>query len=224
MQAILSKYMQLLDDKKPQTTNKIRYVTNYVKNWLLVMGNAKFTTSINFIDCMCNAGIYKDGDFCTSVEVLKLFMQSAAIHNNKDFNLYFNDYDEKRIAILQEIINIVYSKHLSNLHIYITNYDVNDYISILLKKKSRFEYSQTTLLFVDPYDFGTVHIPTLRRFCEQYYCELLFNLFTSDWVRNRNNELDRRIDKVIDDQNVHINNKNELVNYIVQQLNYSHFA
>jgi len=105
MQAILSKYMQLLDDKKPQTTNKIRYVTNYVKNWLLVMGNAKFTTSINFIDCMCNAGIYKDGDFCTSVEVLKLFMQSAAIHNNKDFNLYFNDYDEKRIAILQEIIN-----------------------------------------------------------------------------------------------------------------------
>ena len=214
--------MQLLDDKKPQTTNKIRYVTNYVKNWLLVMGNAKFTTSINFIDCMCNAGIYKDGDFCTSVEVLKLFMQSAAIHNNKDFNLYFNDYDEKRIAILQEIINIVYSKHLSNLHIYITNYDVNDYISILLKKKSRFEYSQTTLLFVDPYDFGTVHIPTLRRFCEQYYCELLFNLFTSDWVRNRNNELDRRIDKVIDDQNVHINNKNELVNYIVQQLKVGH--
>ena len=63
-----------------------------------------------------------------------------------------------------------------------------------------------------------MHIPTLRTFCEKFYCELLFNLFTSDWVRNRNNELDSRIDKVIDNPKVKINNKTELVDYMLKQL------
>lgn len=80
MQNIINKYNKFLDKKKPQTTNKIKYVKSYVENWLRVLCNAKYTEGINFIDCMCNAGVYKDGDFCTSIEVLKLFIVSASIH------------------------------------------------------------------------------------------------------------------------------------------------
>lgn len=79
MEEIIKKHAKILDDKKAQTTNKIKYVSKYVENWLYVMANAKFSEGINFIDCMCNAGIYLDGDFCTSIEVLKLFVASAAI-------------------------------------------------------------------------------------------------------------------------------------------------
>ncbi len=218
MQELVKKYKKLLDLKKPQTTNKIKYVKNYVQNWLYVLGNAQFVEGINFIDCMSNAGVYQDGDFCTSIEVLKLFIQSAAIHKDRVFNLYLNDIDAKRIEVLKEVINIVYKTKLPNLKIFISQKDVNGYLSILLQNKERFSYPQTTLLYVDPYDFGTVHIPTLKKFCQQYYCELLFNLFTSDWVRNRNNDMDTRIDNVIDNPNANINNKNELVNYIITQL------
>ena len=218
MQELIKKYKKLLDDKKPQTTNKIKYVSNYVKNWLYVLANADFAEGINFIDCMCNAGVYLDGDLCTSMEVLKLFIESAAIHKDKTFNLYFNDYSSDRIEILKEVIGEIYKTKLPNLHIFLAQKDVNEYLSYLLTKDSRFLYPQATILYVDPYDFGTVHIPTLRKFCEKFYCELLFNLFTSDWVRNRNNELDKRIDKVIDNPNIIINNKSELVEYILTQL------
>ena len=34
MQELIKKYKKLLDDKKPQTTNKIKYVSNYVKKRL----------------------------------------------------------------------------------------------------------------------------------------------------------------------------------------------
>ena len=218
MEEIIKKHAKILDDKKAQTTNKIKYVSKYVENWLYVMANAKFSEGINFIDCMCNAGIYLDGDFCTSIEVLKLFVASAAIHKDKTFNLYFNDYSEERISVLKEVIAKVYKTSLQNLHIYISQKDVNEYLSCLSRETKRFLYPQATILYVDPYDFGTVHIPTLRTFCEKFYCELLFNLFTSDWVRNRNNELDSRIDKVIDNPKVKINNKTELVDYMLKQL------
>lgn len=129
-----------------------------------------------------------------------------------------NDYDINRINVLKEVIATIYKTKLNNLHIYILQKDVNEYLTLLLSNKDKFNYPQATLLYVDPYDFGTVHIPTLKRFCRQYYCELLFNLFTSDWVRNRNNDLDDRIDKVIDNPYAHIDNKTALVNYIIDQL------
>lgn len=217
MKELITKYSKWLDDKKPQTTNKIKYVTSYVKKWLFVLNNAAFAEGINFIDCMCNAGVYKDGDLCTSIEVLKLFIESAAIHKEKTYNLYLNDYSSQRIAIIKEVVAKIYKTKLPNLHIYYSEEDVNDYLSSLIKS-NKFNYPQATLLYVDPYDFGTVHIPTLRKFCAQYYCELLFNLFTSDWVRNRNNEMDSRIDKVIDNPAAVISNKQDLVDYIFDQL------
>ena len=59
-----------IQSKKEQTTYKIRYVTRYVRQWAIIEAGRKTISQINFIDCMCNAGIYKDGDFCTGMEVL----------------------------------------------------------------------------------------------------------------------------------------------------------
>ena len=62
---ISRKYSKFLDDKKQQTTYKIDYVSEYVKNWLYVMATSEKVHTLNFIDCMSNAGIYKDGDLGT---------------------------------------------------------------------------------------------------------------------------------------------------------------
>ena len=63
----------ILDDKKEQTTYKIRYVVRYVKQWAIIEAERPKINQINFVDCMCNAGVYKDGDFCTALEVIKVF-------------------------------------------------------------------------------------------------------------------------------------------------------
>ena len=68
---------------------------------------------------MCNAGIYKDGDLCTSMEVLSLFIQNAVQYPNYNYNLFLNDYDEKRIETTKIIANkILDGKILKNVHIY----------------------------------------------------------------------------------------------------------
>lgn len=66
-----------LDDKKQQTTYKIKYIKEYINGWIQVSVNRPKIQYINFIDCMCNAGIYADGDFGTSIEVLRIFIKIA---------------------------------------------------------------------------------------------------------------------------------------------------
>lgn len=213
---IINKYEKRLDNKSEQTTYKIKYVTSYVRNWLAVMSNAKHTQNINFIDCMCNAGIYKDGDFCTAILVLKMFKDYATLYPNKTYCIYVNDNSNERLEVFKELSKIICKdKKPTNLKIYCNNNDVNKYIEILTKNDNLFGYPNATILFVDPYDFGTVHIPTLRHFVETYYCEIIFNVFTSDFVRNK---MDRRIKLAIDDDTVEIKTKEDLVNYIISQL------
>ena len=71
---IIKDNKKVLDNKNEQTNYKIKYITNYVKNWLIVLSNTKFCTNLNFIDCMSNAGIYLDGEYSTAMNVLELFV------------------------------------------------------------------------------------------------------------------------------------------------------
>jgi three-Cys-motif partner protein len=178
-----------LDEKKDQTTYKIKYVGSYVGKWLLVMVNAEKIKTINFIDCMCNAGIYKDGDLGTAIEVLKLFKGQAFAHTDKTFNILLNDNDNNRIEIIKKVANEVIGTKPSNLNIIYSVSDVNTFLENTDNiKKYYSDFNTGMLLFVDPYNFGTVKLQSLKTFTQKYYCELLWNVFTSDYNRNINTD------------------------------------
>lgn len=206
----------LLDVKKEQTKYKTKYVSTYVQNWLYVMVKENRFTNINFIDCMCNAGVYEDGDPCTSILVLDLFIINARKYPQKIFNLYFNDISHQRIESTQKVIKYLYPNlnNLLNLNIDYKIMDVNDYLKNQ-SYNSSFK-NNATILYVDPYDFGTVQIPNIVNFLKYNYSEVLFNVITSDFVRNG---IDDRIRKCIDCSN--ITNKDELIMEISKQLKVS---
>lgn len=173
-----------LDEAKLHTQYKIKYIKNYVKRWLNVAVNCS-QRNIVFIDSMCNAGVYKDGIKGTCIEVVELFIRYAKENNNKQFYIFLNDYDENRIKILNEILNS-YDKP-NNLKISVKNKEVVEYLNLLIDKNV-FTGSCFTLLYTDPYNFGITNLLfTIKNFIDKYYCELLFNFFSSDIRRNRNN-------------------------------------
>ena len=96
----ISENINLLDDKKEQTTYKIKYVSHYIENWLYVMTNIDQVKNINFIDCMCNAGVYADGETGTSIKVLEYFNEFAPKHPDKEFHLILNDINTDRITVI----------------------------------------------------------------------------------------------------------------------------
>ncbi len=183
LQALVQLEKKHLTDKKPHTKHKIDYVCEYVKEWLYVSCNSE-NENLNFIDCMSNAGVYADGDLCTAVEVLKIFCQFAYKNPEKTFNILFNDLSADRIRIAKEVCNLEIKSLPKNVNIFFDNIDVNDYIRTVKGKYNLFTFPSRTILFVDPFDFRTVNIPTLKQFVQYTYCELIFNMFTSDFVRN----------------------------------------
>lgn len=214
----------VLDEKGEQTTYKIKYVTRYVRQWALIEVNRKEIQQINFIDCMCNAGVYKDGDACTALEVIGIFNELAKQFPSKRFVVYLNDINSKRI----DNFNKIYQKHIVpqkslNLLVYLKDKDVNDYLDMIIassqNKQGLFAYGKCNLIYVDPYNFGTVQISKLHNILEKNYCELLFNLFTSDYVRNIAKDTGR-IQKCLG--GFKPATKDEFINYVVNELRVGH--
>lgn len=214
----------VLDEKGEQTTYKIKYVTRYVRQWALIEVNRKEIQQINFIDCMCNAGVYKDGDACTALEVIGIFNELAKQFPSKRFVVYLNDINSKRI----DNFNKIYQKHIVpqkslNLLVYLKDKDVNDYLDMIIassqNKQGLFAYGKCNLIYVDPYNFGTVQISKLHNILEKNYCELLFNLFTSDYVRNIAKDTGR-IQKCLG--GFKSATKDEFINYVVNELRVGH--
>lgn len=214
----------VLDEKGEQTTYKIKYVTRYVRQWALIEVNRKEIQQINFIDCMCNAGVYKDGDACTALEVIRIFNELAKQFPSKRFVVYLNDINSKRIDNFNKIYQkyIVPQKSL-NLLVYLKDKDVNDYLDMIIassqNKQGLFAYGKCNLIYVDPYNFGTVQISKLHNILEKNYCELLFNLFTSDFVRNIAKDTGR-IQKCLG--GFKPATKDEFINYVVNELRVGH--
>lgn len=188
---IIEESASYLDEIYEHTEYKIKYVKKYVENWLYVVTNFDNIKDINFIDCMCNAGIYKNGVLGTPTEVLLLFISFSIKHPEKNFNLFLNDYDVNRIKIIQKICNILNFKDYSNLNVYFSNMDVNAYLekqkNNVLYFSNGYKKLSSTILFVDPYCFGEVKIKNIINFTNTFYSELIFNYFNSDYRRNIDN-------------------------------------
>ena len=212
----------ILDEKKQQTSYKIKYVSRYVYQWALIEVNRTSIQRINFIDCMCNAGIYKDGDACTALEVINIFNDLAKRFPQKSFVVYLNDINYDRICIFKIVLDVLVKKE-PNLYIRFANVDVNECLDSIASSpklvRALFSYGNCTLLYVDPYNFGTVEIKKLHNILKNKYCELLFNLFTSDYVRNIGKD-SGRIQKCLGGYRPAT--KEDFIEYIVRQLRVGH--
>lgn len=208
----------LLDEKKSQTTYKIEYVSKYVEKWLFVVTNVEQVKNINFIDCMCNAGVYTDGEKGTAIKVLELFNKFALQHPEKTFNLIVNDISVERLRIIGTIIFDYVGVKARNINVVISNRDVNSFLEddkFFVKYFNCYPMRSSNLCFVDPYNFCTVKISALKRLLSNSYCELIFNVFTSDFVRNQDKD---KMKKFCAEEQITCTSKDDMVNQIKNKL------
>lgn len=77
---VAEKFMDLsivpdkLTKKKQQTNKKIEYVSEYVRLWAFVMLERDDIHTLNFVDCMCNAGIYHMGTVVQPSKYCRFFL------------------------------------------------------------------------------------------------------------------------------------------------------
>lgn len=180
----------LLDSKKEQTGRKVELIKTYVELYLLVQLNRQEIKNIIFIDSMCNAGMYDDGDFCSSIEVLLLFIKKAQNDTIHEFHLVVNDKDLNRIKSTEWLFYKVKSLlgDSNNVKFHKFNKDVNEFLNCFDSEKNlgiqKYE-KNSMILFVDPYNYNSVKFESIEFFLSRYYCELFYNFFSSDYTRNK---------------------------------------
>lgn len=220
LEIIAKENERFLDEAKLHTQYKIKYIKDYVRRWLNVAVNYR-QRNIVFIDSMCNAGIYKNGIKGTCIEVIELFIEYAKENQSKQFYVFLNDYDKDKIKVLKELISNYNMPN--NFRINITDKDVVEYLSLLIEKKT-FSNSCFTLLYTDPYNFGIPNLlTTIKTFIDEFYCELLFNYFSSDVTRNKNNtsaknkmsKIKYELSSVITDINIDDDANKEILNKLI---------
>lgn len=220
LEIIAKENEKYLDEAKLHTQYKIKYIKDYVRRWLNVAVNYR-QRNIVFIDSMCNAGIYKNGIKGTCIEVIELFIEHAKENEAKQFYVFLNDYDKDKINVLRDLISNYNIPN--NLRINITDKDVVEYLSLLIEKNT-FSSSCFTLLYIDPYNFGIPNLlATIKRFIDKFYCELLFNYFSSDVTRNKKNasaknkmsKIKNELSSVITDINIEDDENKEILNKLI---------
>lgn len=204
-----------LTNKKVQTQYKIKYISEYVKQWMYVFLNIPTKNNINFVDAMSNAGIYADGELTTSMEVMVLFCTEAKRHPDKQFHVFLNDIEDRRIQICKGIAEFLYKENGQppNVFLHYSVLDVNEY---LLKYDlfDRFVLrNAATIFFIDPYDIRTVIISSISKLVKRYYCEIIFNVITNDFIRNKN---DSRINQCLGQEEIYT--KEDLMEHIAREL------
>lgn len=220
LEIIAKENEKYLDEAKLHTQYKIKYIKDYVRRWLNVAVNYR-QRNIVFIDSMCNAGIYKNGIKGTCIEVIELFIEHAKENEAKQFYVFLNDYDKDKINVLKDLISNYNIPN--NLRINITDKDVVEYLSLLIEKNT-FSSSCFTLLYIDPYNFGIPNLlATIKKFIDKFYCELLFNYFSSDVTRNKKNtsaknkmsKIKNELSSVITDINIEDDENKEILNKLI---------
>ena len=220
LEIIAKENEKYLDEAKLHTQYKIKYINDYVRRWLNVAVNYR-QRNIVFIDSMCNAGIYKNGIKGTCIEVIELFIEHAKENEAKQFYVFLNDYDKDKINVLKDLISNYNIPN--NLRINITDKDVVEYLSLLIEKNT-FSSSCFTLLYIDPYNFGIPNLlATIKKFIDKFYCELLFNYFSSDVTRNKKNtsaknkmsKIKNELSSVITDINIEDDENKEILNKLI---------
>lgn len=137
---------------------KVRLLGEYIKRYLNIISNDKYTESIHVYDLFCGQGLYENGGHGSPLVTLRHIKQTyyTIIDKNPSklpkINCHFNDIDESKIEILAKSIKdtSLYYPTFGEL-----NFSSNDYKNEVVKLKERFAKfkNEKAFVFIDPYGY-----------------------------------------------------------------------
>lgn len=164
---------------KPHTIKKFEIINNYVDSWARkILGYPK-SEGLYYIDCMSNCGYYKSIDDKsiegTAIRVAKTLNRIAENYPSKTVDVFFNDYDTKKIDYLKSKINLL---NLNKIKIHYSIKDCSEFLNSFDLNRIR---NRNILLIYDPYQ-ATINWDSLSPFLNSWG-EVIINHMVSDTAR-----------------------------------------
>ncbi len=163
--------------RKSQTTMldhsaaKVELLGKYLENYLNVLINVDFFSTLQFYDLFCGEGLYPDGKKGSPLiildEIRKILLKKGA----KNIDCYFNDSDTTKIHKLDQVITTKNSDLRGQVQIETSS---QDYTNILAKVITKTKTPKSkTFVFIDPYGYKNISINQIKSLLDSRKSEVL---------------------------------------------------
>ncbi len=171
----------LLDHSKA----KVTLLGEYLKRYLNIIANDKYTKRINIYDLFCAQGIYENGGEGSPIVIIKA-INELHINNSQSkyiprINCFFNDIDQSKIENLKGVIE---NKKLHNPEFGSIDYKAIDYKDYLGMLENKFiGNTEKSFIFIDPYEYKHIKISHIKGLMKNKKSEVLLWLPTQFMYR-----------------------------------------
>lgn len=166
---------------------KVLLLKKYLEKYLNVIANDGFTEKIDIFDLFCGEGIYYNGGSGSPIAILEVLRELHTINKGKvrkipKVNIFFNDYDKKKIEKLKKIIEEknLHEKRYGDIYFREKNYQ--EIITSLANYIQKLKNSKA-FIFIDPYGYKEIRASELKQLLISKKTEVLLFLPTQFMYR-----------------------------------------
>lgn len=166
---------------------KVRLLSEYLKRYLNIIANDRYTQRIKIYDLFCGEGIYENKGEGSPLVIMRavkdLHFINVAKHNNiPKVDCYFNDINPQKVEKVKQAIKekSLYYEEFGNI-----SFDGLDYEKAVKKVQDEISNlkAQKAFIFVDPYGYKHIKARDIKSFLIEGNAEVLLFLPTQFMYR-----------------------------------------
>jgi three-Cys-motif partner protein len=166
---------------------KIKLLGEYIKKYLSIISNDRFTKKIKIYDLFCGEGIYENGGEGSPIIFLKavkdlFFTNKARNLPTLPIDLHFNDLDTQKVEKLRDTISEKKLHYQDFGDLKFTSIDYEKAIPMLQERFSS-SMSEKGFIFIDPYGYGNIKASDIKNLLQSKKTEVLLFLPTQFMYR-----------------------------------------
>ncbi|MCB9502472.1 MAG: three-Cys-motif partner protein TcmP [Deferribacteres bacterium] len=166
---------------------KVRLLGEYLKRYLNIICNDKYTRKIKIFDLFCGEGLYENGGEGSPLVILREvkdihFANVAKLKSFSQIDCHFNDIEGTKIEKIKRVVEekSLYYKEFGEIVFSSNDYqiEINSLFELLPKLQN-----EKAFIFIDPYEYKHIKASQIKRLMDTGITEVLLWLPTQFMYR-----------------------------------------
>jgi len=172
---------------------KVKLLGEYLKRYLNIICNGRYTERIRIYDLFCGEGLYDNGGEGSPLVIMRQikdvhFVNVAKLSNIPKIDCHFNDIEEDKVKKVERslIEKSLYYSDFGNLEFSTEDYQVQ-FEKLLTELPKLKPLNQKAFIFIDPYEYKHIRASQIKSLMSSMSSEVLLWLPTQFMYRFASN-------------------------------------
>lgn len=182
----------------PHSKAKVEFYQRYLELYLIILGQARFTTEINIYDVYCGRGVYDDGALGSAIRSYETIQKVCREHPiDKRIILHLNDKNAKFVTRVEDYFKEHFAADPAPCSVVFTHKDATKYLDIVYTDILLHQYHSgaVNFFFIDPYGYKDISKKMLSDIMNTGNSEILLFLPVSFMHRFTHYAFDKKASK-----------------------------